>query len=153
MEEINEYGNVLTEVYTILQCLDEDTLKKIPEEVIEAIRNNRNLNYNYSMNEDMDLDKQEMLPDTKAMLSNIFRDYLASPKERQEIITRQEEERKANEELKREKYKTNLFENNNEGMTEKLEISENVDNYPTEQNENGFWKKILKKITKIFVKK
>lgn len=37
---MNNYNDACTEVYTILSCLDEIEYKKIPSEIIEAIKLN-----------------------------------------------------------------------------------------------------------------
>ena len=46
---MNNRKNAYTEVYTILQDLDEDEYDKIPPEVIEAIKANMNKEYNLSL--------------------------------------------------------------------------------------------------------
>ena len=76
---MNNYNNAFTEVYTILNYLDEEEYNKIPSEVINAITANMNTKYNYVMNEEIDLTKQPMLDETRAILFNIFRDYLCEP--------------------------------------------------------------------------
>lgn len=75
------YRNAYKEVYIILSYLDEDDYNKIPLEVIDAIENNMNEEYEYYMNEDIDLSNQQMLPETKAALFNLFRDYLSTPEQ------------------------------------------------------------------------
>ena len=40
-----------------------------------------NEEYEYYMNEDIDLSNQQMLPETKATLFNLFRDYLSTPEQ------------------------------------------------------------------------
>ena len=90
---MQEYGNSFTEVYTILKHLNEKELNKIPKEVLEVIEENRNENYYYNINKDLDLNKQKMLPETKALLFNLFRDYLATPVQKEKIINMQREDR------------------------------------------------------------
>ena len=79
LHKVNNYNNAFTEVYTILNYLDEEEYNKIPSEVINAITANMNTKYNYVMNEEIDLTKQPMLDETRAILFNIFRDYLCEP--------------------------------------------------------------------------
>ena len=78
--------NAYTEVYTILQELNEEEYEKIPSEVIDAIRLNRNEEYFYELDEDLELKEQPMLPETKAILFNLFRDYLATQEQKEKII-------------------------------------------------------------------
>lgn len=102
MESI--YNKAFTEVYTILQYLDEEELEKIPNEVLDVIKENRDKEYTYEMNADLDLKEQRMLPETKALLFNLFRDYLSLPEQKEKIIRMQKEERIKNEEKKKIKY-------------------------------------------------
>lgn len=122
---MNNYNNAFTEVYEILNCLDEEEVNKIPEEVRNVIEKNRNLDYNYEVNYDEDLSNQPMLTETKAILFNLFRDYLSTPEQKQKILKIQQEERIENEQHKQEKYNKNIFEEKKEtNKKEKLEITE-----------------------------
>ena len=78
--------NAYQEAYTILQELNEEEYSKIPPEVIQALKENRNEEYNYEVDEDQELKYQPMLPETKAILFNIFRDYLATSEQKEKII-------------------------------------------------------------------
>ena len=103
--------NAYTEVYTILQELNEEEYKKIPPEVVEAIKENRNKEYEYELDDELELKEQPMLPETKAILFNIFRDYLATPEQKAKIIRMQNEARQKNELKKQQMYNTNVFVN------------------------------------------
>ena len=85
--------NAYQEAYTILQELNEEEYSKIPLEVIQALKENRNEEYNYEVDEDQELKYQPMLPETKAILFNIFRDYLATPEQKEKIRKMISEER------------------------------------------------------------
>ena len=80
-----KYGNAYAEVYEILSYLDKEEYNKIPKELIEVFEENRNLEYEYEVNEEQDLTNQPMLIETKAILLNIFRDYLATPEQSSKI--------------------------------------------------------------------
>ena len=64
---MNRKKNSYTEVYTILQDLNEEEYNKIPVEVIEAIKINRNEEYNYELDDELELKEQPMLLETKAI--------------------------------------------------------------------------------------
>lgn len=141
--------NAYAEVYTILQELNEEEYNKIPPEVIKTIEANRNEDYEYELDDELELKDQPMLPETKAILFNLFRDYLATPEQKAKIIRMQNEARQKNELKKQQMYnidvfankpKENLTENNNETM-QIVEYKEN------------FFKKILNKIKSFFIKK
>ena len=144
---MNNYNNAFTEVYTILNYLDEEEYNKIPSEVINAITANMNTKYNYVMNEEIDLTKQPMLDETRAILFNIFRDYLCEPWQKEKIIKMQNEEKQKNELKKQQEYSTDVFKNKKrevkieEHQKEPLELVEYKDN---------IFKKIFNFIRKIF---
>ena len=106
---MNSYNNAYTEVCAILECLDEIEYAKIPSEIIEAMQSNRNKDYSYEV-EDVELRYQKMLPETKAILFNLFRDYLATSEQKEKIIKMQTEERKKHEIEKQKIYNKNIFE-------------------------------------------
>ena len=86
---MNNRPNAYTEVYTILQELNNEEYNKIPPQIIEAIQENMNKEYEYKIKEELELKEQPMLPETKAILFNLFRDYLATPKQKEKIIKMQ----------------------------------------------------------------
>ena len=90
---MNNRKEAYTEVYTILQDLNEEEYSKIPPEVIEIIEVNSDSTYEYELDEELELKDQPMLPETKAILFNLFRDYLATPEQKAKIIRMQNEAR------------------------------------------------------------
>ena len=110
---MNNRKKAYTEVYTILQDLDEEEYNKIPTEVIKSIEENRNLEYDFELDEDIELKEQTLLPQTKAILFNLFRDYLATPEQKEKIIKMQNEERAKLELKKKQEYSADIFINNN----------------------------------------
>ena len=108
---MNNRRNAYTEVYTVLQDLDEEEYKRIPPEVIKAIKENRNLEYDFELDDDLELKEQTLLPQTKAILFNLFRDYLATPEQKQKIIKMQNEERTKIELKKKQMYNSEIFTN------------------------------------------
>ena len=141
--------NAYAEVYTILQELNEEEYNKIPPEVIKTIEANRNEEYEYELDDELELKDQPMLPETKAILFNLFRDYLATSEQRAKIRRMQNEAREKNELKKQQMYnsdifvnksKENLTENNNETM-QIVEYKENI------------FRRILNKIKSLFMKR
>lgn len=126
----------LTEVYEVLLMLGTNQYKKIPENIISAIRENRDTEYEVDINEIED----NMLPDTEKILASIYMYYLANSEEKQMLIEMTELE-------KRQKYGTQvIFNKNNE---EKEDISKEL--VPILVNETIIQKikKWIKKILKI----
>ena len=116
---MNNRKNAYTEVYTILQELNEEEYNKIPANIIETIKINSNEKYNYELDEELELEYQKMLPETKAILFNLFRDYLATPEQKQKIIKMQHEERRKNELKKQQQYSTAVFINRKNNVKKK----------------------------------
>ena len=153
---MNNRRNAYTEVYTILQDLDEESDKKIPPEVIETLDTNRNKEYEYFLDDELELKDQPMLPETKAILFNLFRDYLATPEQRTKIIKMQNEARQKNELKKQQMYNTDVFANKSINKTTKLNENEVKTNNNEKQiiiyKENIF-RRILNKIKSLFMKR
>ena len=140
-----KYADAYTEVYEILSCLNEEEFSKIPEELIEVFEENRNFDYEYELNEEQDLLKQPMLKETKAILLNIFRDYLATSEQSEKIKYWLQKDREYLEKMKKEKYRSSVFENkiNNENETN-IQI-------PVEIKNESFFRKIINKIRNFLI--
>ena len=141
--------NAYAEVYTILQELNEEEYNKIPPEVIKTIEANRNEDYEYELDDELELKDQPMLPETKAILFNLFRDYLATPEQKAKIIRMQNEARQKNELKKQQMYNTDVFAN----KPKENQSSNNNETMQIVEYKENFFKKILNKIKSFFIKK
>ena len=141
---MTKYANAYTQVYEIIKQLSEEEYAKIPNEVVEVIKENRNTEYKFELDDDLKLKDQELLPETRAILFNIFREYLSTLEQKERIIRIQREERKKDEHRKIEQYHSNLFANkmNNQKLPE-----ENTEIIKYKPN---IFKKILNKIRELF---
>lgn len=142
-----KYANAYTEVYEILSCLNKEEYFKIPEELIEVFEENRNLDYKYEVNEEQDLTKQPMLVETKAILLNIFRDYLATTEQSKKIKQWLQADREYLEKQKKARYGNNVFENNSKKKcnTNKVEVQ-----LPIEIKKQSIFQKIINKLKNFF---
>ena len=154
-----KYRDAYKEVYVILNYLEETEYKKIPIKIINAIKENMNEDYEYKMNEEIDIYKQPMLLETKATLFNIFRDYLATPMQREKILKMQKEDRIKLEQKKQMLYSLeNIFKNNKKNIRDINEKdstdNDNVNSYKAliALKKKNFIQKIFDKI-KILLKK
>ena len=141
---MTKYKNAYTEVYEIIEQLNEEEYNKIPPQVIKAIEENRNTEYEFELEEDIELKDQELLPETKAILFNLFRDYLSTPEQKEKIIKMQAEERLKNEQKKAKQYNSDLFANKQKVQSVEREHIELI-----EYKENIF-KRIFNKIRQFF---
>ena len=143
---MNNRKNAYTEVYTILQELNEEEYNKIPPEVIETIEANRNEEYEYELDDELELKKQPILPETKAILFNLFRDYLATPEQKAKIIRMQNEARQKNELKKQQMYNIDVFVNGQKEDT----VQQNSEKKQIVKYKENIFKKILNKIKRFF---
>lgn len=141
-----KYANAYAEVYEVLSFLNEEEYSKIPEDLIEVFKENRNLDYKYELNEDQDLTKQPMLIETKAILLNIFRDYLATSEQSIKIKKWLQEDREYFEKRKKEKYSINVFEN----REKKANIAKEDVQLVVCTKEQSIFQRIINKLKKIF---
>lgn len=147
-----KYKDAFAEVYVILEYLDEEDYEKIPEDLLKVIDKNRNKEYKYEMNDDFDLEKQPMLVETKAILFNIFRDYLSTPEQKEKIIKMQKEDmerlnKKKSEEFEKSIAKKQIFE-----IKKDDEEREKEQTLLIEVKKESFWKKVLDKVSKLIRK-
>lgn len=141
-------NNAYTEVYTILQELNEEEYNKIPLEIINVIEANKNEEYEYELNEELELKEQVMLPETKAILFNLFRDYLATPEQKNKIIRMQNEARQKNELKKQQLVNTDVFANKHKEKNKN--IIQKEETHIIQYKENIFGK-IWNKIKSFFI--
>ena len=98
------YRNSFKEVHDILKNTDNELLCKIPIKFMNFIKENMNDNYKVNLKTDVDIDKQQLLEETEAILSLIYRSYWATDKEKQEFIIKDKQERIEIEQAKKKEY-------------------------------------------------
>lgn len=144
--KIINYKKALVEVDAVLSCLDYNEYKKIPTNIINAIENNKDEEYMYEYDEELEYEDWSLMPETKAILYNIFKKYLATEEQRKYL---QQKERLGNYKIESEKIKKynseNLFKKEKE--VKKVEQEEN--NELIVKRDSSF-KKILEKLKSIF---
>ena len=144
--KINNYKKALVEVDAVLSCLEYNEYKKIPANIIDAIENNKDEEYMYEYDEELEYEDWSLMPETKAILYNIFKQYLATEEQRKYL---QQKERLENYKIESEKIKKynseNLFKKEKE--VKKVEQEEN--NELIVKRDSSF-KRILEKLKSIF---
>ena len=79
------YKKAFVELEAVLKCLNYDDYNKIPKNLINEIEQNKDKEYKYEYNENLKYYKWNFLPETKALLYNIFKNYLASEKQIEDL--------------------------------------------------------------------
>lgn len=145
---INTYEKAYTEILEILKYLPEEEYNKIPKEKIEFYEKNKDEEYVYIFDSSIELNKQPMLTETRAIIVTLFRDFFATndQKEKLNVILNQNE--RLYEEKLREKYNPDdIFkkqQNNNEIKKEETAL--------VEVKQEKWYKKIITFIKNIIKK-
>lgn len=130
---MSEYSKrVYSETYAILQLLQEEFLSKIPSNLIEILKTEKDDTYDVNINPNIPLEEQNLHPDTISLLAMLKVDYWCEDeKEKQELleIFNKNEEEEQND-LRKQYNPDNLFENKkredikNENSQELIEYKE-----------------------------
>lgn len=70
--------NAYKEVYTILKYVSKDDVNLIPKNFIKMLKSKMNVNYKFEYNENLDLENQIILRETRAILGYIFLNFWAN---------------------------------------------------------------------------
>ena len=147
-----EYKMALSEVNQILSHTEEEIISKIPQKFKQFIENNMDKTHQIQIEENASLTEQNIMQETKQILALIYRDYICTQKEREELLKQEHEERKRIEKEQQEKYNIDfekIKENRQQkNIVEKLESKEET--ALVEIAEERWYKKIINKILKIF---
>lgn len=98
------YPKAYKEVLEILKFIPQEDVNKIPEDLIKTFEYKKDNDYNFVICENDDFGNLNILDETKAIFANIFRDYWATPSQREKIIAKQNYDKKELEEEKNKKY-------------------------------------------------
>lgn len=121
---VNETELAYAEVDAILELLEDEYVNRIPAQVREFFKKEKNKEYILNIRSDIGLDGQKIKAETISLLTLLQINYLCdSEEERKEILKELQENDRLKEEELREKYNPdNIFKNRNN----KLEKEENV---------------------------
>ena len=116
------YKNALYEVYEILTYINEQSRNKIPNKLIEYIKENKSVEYEFEINKNITIEKQKLLPETEAFITIIYRDYIC-PKDKRDELDKIIKDNDLKFEIKlKEKYKEDLFKKNKKNQNLPVEI-------------------------------
>ena len=130
------------EIYEILKIFPQELVFQIPQETINFFHNNMDKNYEYNISVDT-FDGQTMLEETKAILTILFRDYWATPVQREKILNYENSARNKLEEETRMKYNSdNLFKKKNSQDY----VQKHIEETTIIEYKESIFKKIINKI-------
>lgn len=142
------YEEAFVEVDEILKIMPIDLLSKIPVQFRKTISENKAKNYKVDIQEP--LDEEKLKEETVIILGLIYRDFLASPEEREELQAQDAEElRRIEEEMQQQYDMENVFKKRKLGkVSQNNELSTDMVLY----KEQGFLKKLFNLIKGLFNK-
>ena len=142
------YEEAFTEVEEVIKLMPIDLVSKIPAQFRQTISENKATNYKVVIKEP--LEEQKLKKETIAKLGLIYRDFLASPEEREQLQMKDAEELKKIEQRMQEQYDIeNIFEKKK--RTKRLENDQDSKDL-TLYKEPNFLSKLFNIIKGIFKK-
>ena len=150
MIKVENYPNAYKEVYVILENMNENDVKKIPESFLNIIKTEMNKQYEFKIDKNKDFKNQKILRETKVILSYISFNYWMTEEQKSKIkeIFIQDY---IDEENKKDKYIPEELFKNKRVKVEK-ENTEKNKNEIIKDEKIGLFQKILRKL-KIFLSK
>lgn len=149
----DNYSKAYKEIVEILKYVPEESVNKIPKEMRDMFEAEQLKTYNFQIDTEKPFEEQELLEETKAILADIFRDYWATPYQKERIEAKEKYDRQKLEEEKSKKYNPDdIFKKKNvESVIENTEKDtiENS-NLPIEVKKEKFYEKIINFFIKIF---
>ena len=144
----DKYPKAYKQVIEILKYAPQEIVDKIPQKMIKTFKTNMDDKYDFKIDISKSFEEQDVLEETKAILDNIFRDYWATPEQKERILEKEKNDREIEENIKREKYNPdNLFKKKQKVIQQNEEIQNNL---PVEIKKEKFYKKIINFMKKIF---
>lgn len=143
-----DYAMAYTEVVKILSYVPDEDVEKIPKDKLDFYKKNMDITYDYELDETKEFEEQDMSDITKAILANIFRDYWATPYQKERIEAKEKYDLEKLEEEKRQKY------NPDDIFKKKQEVRiNNNSNLPIEIKKENFFKRLINFIKRIIINK
>ena len=144
-------NRVYSEVYSVLNLLDENDLKRIPEDILFFIKANMSEDVDY-MDKNQSLDEIKITRDAEDMLMLLTYHYLCDDTEKVEVNKIMEENEKKHQEELKEKYNPdNVF--NNVKSSEEQSNSYTIETSEIIVTKESFISKIINKLKGFFKKK
>lgn len=85
-QESDNYNKAYKEVDTILSYMPEENVNQVPLDMRNMFKEKMDKNHVFSIDETKPFENQVLLPETLAILANLFRDFWATPEQRAIII-------------------------------------------------------------------
>ena len=144
----NNYPKAYKEVVEILKYVPKESVDKIPQTMLDTLNSKMDNTHNFSIDINKSFEEQKLLEETKAILANIFRDYWATPYQKERIEAKERYDRQKIEEEKKANTNYDIFKKDNNEEHKENEVSNS--NLPIETKKEKFYEKIIDFFKKIF---
>lgn len=140
----DNYAKAYKEVIEILNFVPKESVDKIPETMLEVFKTKMDKDWGFKVDINKSFDEQNLLDETKAIFANIFRDYWATPYQKERIEAKERYDRQKIEEEKKNKYNPDdIFKKKQ--LTKEIENTENyAEKLPIEVKKENFYQRIIK---------
>lgn len=148
----NNYPKAYKEVIEVLKYVPRESVDKIPKTMIDTFNRKMDNNYIFSIDINKSFEEQELLEESKAILANIFRDYWATPYQKERIQAKERYDMEKIEEEKSAKYNSDIFKTQGKNKIDNKEEADNTNsnNLPIEVKKETFYEKIINFFKRIF---
>ena len=96
----DNYSKAYKEVIEILKYVPQESVDKIPQTMLDTFKAKMDVNYDFKVDINKSFEEQQLLDETNAILANIFRDYWATPYQKEIIKAKEKYDRQKVEEEK-----------------------------------------------------
>lgn len=145
-----DYNKRLVEVDEVLNYLLEEDLQKIPEDIRQIIKENKDKEYVWEYDESKELKDQGLSRDTIIILSYLNMEYLLNEKQKELMQQIHELNERKVEEEKLKKYSTEDLFKKSKSEQEKKEETEQIQENSLVIYKESFFTKMINKIKNFF---
>ena len=147
----DNYPKAYKEVIEILKYVPQESVNKIPQTMIDTFKAKMDKDYDFKIDLNKSFEEQDLLDETKAIFANIFRDYWATPYQKERIVAKEKYDRQKAEEEKRNLYNAdNIFKKKEINVEDENNKQELNNNLPIEVKKEKFYEKIISFFKKLF---
>ncbi len=151
MIKVENYPNAYKEVYVILNNMNEEELKAIPQTFINMVQRNMNNDYEFELEENVDFEEQILLKETKVILAYIYLNYWGT-EEQKNIIKKKFKQDIIKEEQSKPKYNPDeLFKKNQVKNISSNTVQEEI--HLIEYKKENIFVKLINIIKSLFKRK
>lgn len=148
----NNYYKAYKEVIEVLKYMPKESANKIPQSMIDMFNKKMDISWNFKVDVNKPFEDQNLLDETKAIFANLYKDYWASPEEREEINKKEQNElaqiEKINSEMGIYFDENKIFKNKSNKSYEV--IKEDKSDLPVNQRKENFFKNIIRIFKRLF---